>query len=355
MMTTRYKTGKVASAIALVIGLMLSSASSYAQSAEDALRGRVEDELLSDGISLARLGQRLELRPSGTALEVVLTDAASGKLLTSRTVDTLPANQAAAVAQLTVVVSDLLRARGIVLGADAGATGGWDATFVPAAVVAYHRPTSLAVVAVAKPGRPGEETRAAAAALVAAYRAAGIATVKDGAALGEVSGADDAAIVIRAAQLSVDRIAIVRAFAQGPSVHAVVTIYGANRQLVTSFSAIAGQALAAPAAPPSSDAGVADHILGNRSAEPSLDQDGVVRLWVEPKDPDLQLLRHYQNVVGRSKIVCRSPCGVVVDGSLGERFAFGKMDRRDTEPFQLIGHHGDVTATVKPTDRGAMV
>jgi hypothetical protein len=351
MMTTTHK-----AMIATLSTLVLALGVARAEPASDALRGRVEDELLSDGISLARLGQRLELRTTGTSLEVVLSDAGSGKVLATRVIDRLPAAQSAAVAQLTVVVSDMLRERGLV-PSTASPAASWAATFAPAAVVAYHRPGSIAVIAVARSGRAGDDTRAAAAALVAAYRAAGIATVKDGGALGEVSEADDAAIVTRAAPLSVERIAIVRAFAEGPSVRAIVTIYGANHQLVTGFSAVAGQALAAPAPAPSNDGSVADQIMRTKRSEPALDKDGVVRLWVQPNDPKIQLLRteiaHVvassggTGTVGFSNIVCRAPCGVVVDGSLGETYTFGDQQTPLTDRFQLLGHKGDITARVK--------
>ncbi|HEX7841574.1 MAG TPA: hypothetical protein VF469_29090 [Kofleriaceae bacterium] len=242
----------------------------------------------------------------------------------------------------------------------AGTVSNWAATFSPPTVVAYHRPASVAVVAVAKPGRPGAEARAAAGALLAAYRAAGIVKVKDGSTLGAVSEAEDAAIVARAAALAVDKVAIVRAFVEGPSVRAIVTVYGADRQLVTGFSAVAGEALAAPAATPGSDGSVADQIMRTRS-EPSLDKDGVVRLWVQSQRPGVQLLRTSvaqvtaggaTGTVGYSKIVCLAPCGVVVDGSLGEAFTFGVQEAPATDTFQLVGWKGDVTAHVKPVNPG---
>jgi hypothetical protein len=177
----------------------------------------------------------------------------------------------------------------------------------------------------------------------------------DGSSLGEVSEAEDAAIVARAAALSVDKVAIVRAFVEGPSVRAIVTLYGANNQLVTGFSAVAGQALAAPATGPASDGSVADQIMRTKT-EPA-DKDGVVRLWVQPNDTKIQLLRTQlthvtasngaTGTLGFSDIVCRAPCGVVVDGSLGETFTFGDEQVPLTDRFQLIGHKGDVTARVK--------
>jgi len=326
------------------------------------LAGRVEEELLSDGVSLIRLNQRLELREHGASLDVVLIDRTSGATLASRTVDTLPADPAAAVAQLTVVVSTMLRDRGLL--PPAAGTGDWKATFAAATVTAYHRPASIAVIAIDKPGRMGDETRGASAALVAAYRTAGVAT-KDAASLGPVADADDAAIVSRAASLGAQEIAIVRAFVEGPAARAIVTIYDANGRLITGFSALAGQALQAPVNQ-AGDAGVADRTIhaAPRPEEPALDKDGAVRLWIKQNDPALQLLQtdvspvtagNRHGALISSTIVCRYPCGVVVDGSLGEPFTFGHAGNPLTRQFQLIGHQGDVTADVKLGSPGLLL
>jgi hypothetical protein len=345
-----YKALIAALAALLLIGM---PGVARAEPATDSLRVRVEDELLSDGISLPRLGQRLELHARGTALDVVLVDPATGTAIASRAVDKLPADPGAAVAQLTVVVSELLRERGIL---PASVVPSWTATFTPAAVIAYHRPSSIAVVAVASAGQAGEQARAAAAALTAAYRSAGVVTVKDGGALPE---ADDAAIVGQSGALQVGAIAIVRVFIERPTARAIVTLYSASNQLITGFSAVAGQALTTPApgAAPGSDT-VADQLMRTRAAaaEPALDKDGVVRLWM-PHNPQLQLLRTQliqgANLsVGLSRIVCRAPCGVVVDGSLGEEFTVGEREEPLIRPFQLVGHHGDVTIDFKRKNRG---
>lgn len=206
----------------------------------DALRGRVEDELLSDGISLPRLNQRLELRPRGTALDVFLIDRTTGAPTASRALDKLPADQTAAVAVLTMVVSDLLRDRGL----------------VPAT-----------------PPPPAEPPP----------------------------------------------------------------------------SAAAPPAAASP-------------------REPSLDKNGVVRMWIESATPNIQLLRTSssdvtssthtsgmqptQVMLDVSHVLCIAPCGEVVDGSLGETFTFGLEEQPRTNRFQLLGHHGDVTAKVTPAKPG---
>lgn len=328
----------------LAVALLGASASVVAASP---IAGRVEEELLSDGISLARLSQRLELREHGSALDVVLLDRATGAVVATRTVDKLPAEPAAAVAQLTMVVSSMLRERGLV---PAAAGGDWQTTFASATVVAYHRPASVAVIAIDKPGRMGDATKGAAAALVSAYRAAGVA-IQEVASLGAVADGDDAEIVARAKSLSAEKVVIVRGFAEGPTSRAVVTLYDANGQLVTGFSAVAGQALQAPvaatAAAPSSpvDDSVADRLMRTK-VEPAMTKDGQVRLWIKQKDPMLQLMG------GSRGIVCRAPCGEVIDGSLGEVFLFAHGGRLATDPFQVIGHKGDVTADVKPSRLG---
>ena len=117
---------KMMIAALVALGLI---ATSFGVARGEPLGGRVEEELLSDGISLARLGQRLELREHGTSLDVALIDRATGKTLASRSVDKLPADPTAAVAQLTLMVSAMLRERGLVPppgGAD------WASTFSPA-------------------------------------------------------------------------------------------------------------------------------------------------------------------------------------------------------------------------------
>lgn len=337
----------------------------------DTLGDRVEEELLSDGISLARLNQRLELREQGTAIQVVLVDRTTGAVVATRAVETLPSGPAPAIAQLTVIVSTLLRERGLVPAS--ASAGSWTTTFAPAAIAAHHRPASIAVVAVTRPGRLGAETSAAAAALVAAYRAAGVANVKDGAALGAVLDADDAAIARRASVLAVENIAVLRVFLEEPRPRAVVTIYDAQGQLVTGFSAVAGQAVAAPpgrdsvaTAPVQVEKPVAApaSAAASEPAEPSLDEAGMVRLWVKQRDPELQLLMTNVapitggNVVGQmvtSSIVCRAPCGIVVDGSQGEPFTFGELGEPRTRQFNFLRHKGDVTADVKLANRGLII
>jgi hypothetical protein len=256
--------------------------------------------------------------------------------------------------------------------ADTPGTGDWKSTFWPVAVVAYHRPASIGVIPVTKPGALGEETRSAANALVTAYRNAGVATVKDAEAIGAVADGDDAAIVTRAAGLAVAEVAIVRVFLEGPTVRAIVTIYGADHQLITGFSAIAGQPLQVPAggdnrAPVQAaraevlPEATIDARAEAKSDEPVPDKDGVVRLWMRQPDPEVQLLRtdvaplqttHSTGVVVTSGIICRAPCGTVVDGSLGEPFTFGRLGMPLTHQFQLLGHTGDVTADVKLASPG---
>jgi hypothetical protein len=327
----------------VVIGVVALMSIAVAAGAQPrALADRVEEELLSEGISLVRLGQRLELKPRDSALEVSLVDRTTDRMVATRVVERLPAEQAAAIAQLTVVVADMLRERGLVA---TPRTTDWDSTFKSDSVIAYHRPSSLAVIAIAKPGRTGEETRRAAAALVNAYRTAGVTEVQDRSTVADVSS-EDGDIVTRAAALAVDEIAIVRVFIDGPSVRAVVTLYRKDHQLVASFSAVAGEPLPA-------------HSQTLQGAAVPLQKDGVVRLWIRSESRRLQMLRTATlaapagtSTLQLSNVICISPCGEIVDGSRGETFTFGEEGQAETSAIQLLGYQGDVTATVKPLNRG---
>jgi hypothetical protein len=248
------------------------------------------------------------------------------------------------------------------------------------------------VIAIDPAGRSGDPARAAAHALIAAYRAAGVAVVEEGRTPidpGDPAAADDRQIIARAAQLGLTTrtaepahaskpdpdasvregaIAIVRAFAETSGVRAVVTLYRGNGELITGFSAVAGQPMTAPApaapAPPTTvavtsptppaDGTVADELMRARSTQPTPDKDGVVRLWL-PGARSLQLLR--QKVfygsgasLGVTNIVCRAPCGEVVDGSLGEEFTVGERESSVSPAFALTGHTGDVTVNFKPAN-----
>jgi hypothetical protein len=354
---TRSRLLAPAAIAALSIFLGLGAGALARADAPAQLTGRVEEQLLSDGISLERLGQSITLTPEGTGIRVALIDRATGQPLASRMVDQLPADPTAAVAHLTVMVTEMLRERG--LGPPRG-PGDWAATFGAAAVIAHHRPASIAVVPA---GRSRAESRAAADALAAAYRAAGVPRVDDARALGDVGDAEDPAIAVRAAALSVERVAVVRAFLDSTTARAVVTLYTSAGQLVAGFSATAGQPLAAPAAR-GAEGGVADKVLRERDAAPMPHKDGVVRLWIRSPDPQIQLLSSTFSPIAIDgaagtlavhNVLCRAPCGEVIDGSLGGEFYFGGKGLMSSRGFQLLSMKGDVTATVKPRGRGRWI
>jgi hypothetical protein len=347
--------------VLVAIWIMVISDGSAHASPPDQLAGRIEDQLLSDGISLARLGQAITLTVEGTSLRVALVDRGSGKPVASRVVEQLPADQAAAVAQLTVVVSEMLRERGLVATRSPG--DGWTTTFGPAAVTAYYRPTSVAVIPAGVSDRNRVEARAAAAALLAAYRAAGVTRTDDARTLGELGDAEDQVIVTRAAALPADSISIVRVYLDGTAPRAVVTLYSKTGQLVGGFTAVAGQALVAPAAR-GDEGGIADQVMRARPAESMPDKEGVVRFWIKSSNRQVQLLSadvaHIAaggatGVVAINNVVCRAPCGVVVDGSLGGEYTFGGKGVIQSDRFQLIKLKGDVTATVKPARAGPRI
>ncbi|MCC7382454.1 MAG: hypothetical protein IT384_11520 [Deltaproteobacteria bacterium] len=75
----------------------------------DPLEPRVESELLKDGISLERLGLRLDLQDVGAGCLVEILDTSSGKSVGLRKIPSLPDAADPALAQLTVVVAEMVR------------------------------------------------------------------------------------------------------------------------------------------------------------------------------------------------------------------------------------------------------
>ena len=87
---------------------------------------------------------------------------------------------------------------------------------------------------------------------------------------------------------------------------------------------------------------------------PATPENGIVRLTIKTDNPQVQLKRKVATVMTSAttgllieELVCRAPCGVVVDGRKGEEFYFGGKDFIPSEPFQLITHSGNLEATVK--------
>jgi hypothetical protein len=129
----------------------------------------------------------------------------------------------------------------------------WEASFPPNTVATYFAEEAGTIVVAA--GVPSADLAEAEAALAGALRGSGKAKpVMDDAALGDVSALDDTAIVARAKNLPVQRIAVLRVFAgaEGEAPSAVVTFYDPAGNATGAFSVERGGVLAAadrPAAP----------------------------------------------------------------------------------------------------------
>jgi len=106
-----------------------------------------------------------------------------------------------------------------------------------------------------------------------------------------------------------------------------------------------GLGLAPPAGEPAT---------GGEPQLPSTPENGIVRLTIKTDNPQVQLKRKVATVMTSAttgllveELVCRAPCGVVVDGRKGEEFYFGGKDFIPSEPFQLITQSGNLEATVE--------
>ena len=85
-----------------------------------------------------------------------------------------------------------------------------------------------------------------------------------------------------------------------------------------------------------------------------------VRLTIKTDNPQVQLKRNVATVMTSAttglliqELICRAPCGVVVDGRKGEQFYFGGMNVIASDSFQLIDYSGNLEATVKEGSHGA--
>jgi len=47
------------------------------------------------------------------------------------------------------------------------------------------------------------------------------------------------------------------------------------------------------------------------------------------------------------ELICRTPCGAVIDGRKGEEFYFGGKDYIASDPFQIMDRSGNLEATVE--------
>jgi hypothetical protein len=100
--------------VSLVVILLLATVASPAHAQEAAsppldtfLEQRVAEELAADGILLSRLGVTLDVEQVGDKLLVSLIDVSTGRVSASTKIDEVPADRDAAVASVTVVVSNL--------------------------------------------------------------------------------------------------------------------------------------------------------------------------------------------------------------------------------------------------------
>jgi hypothetical protein len=93
---------------------------------------------------------------------------------------------------------------------------------------------------------------------------------------------------------------------------------------------------------------------------PATPEKGLVRLTLKTDNPQIQLKRNVATIMTSSTtgvliqdLICRAPCGAVVDGRKGEQFFFGGMNVIASDSFQLIDYSGNVEATVKEGSHGA--
>jgi len=103
-----------------------------------------------------------------------------------------------------------------------------------------------------------------------------------------------------------------------------------------------------------------DTATGGELQLPATPEKGIVRLTIKTDNPQVQLKRNVATVMTSAttglliqELICRAPCGVVVDGRKGEQFYFGGMNFIASDPFQLIDYSGNLEATVKEGSHGA--
>jgi hypothetical protein len=92
------------------------------------------------------------------------------------------------------------------------------------------------------------------------------------------------------------------------------------------------------------------------AAKPPL---GIVRLTIKSDNPQVQLKRSVAQISSGNtgllveELICRVPCGAVIDGRKGEQFYFAGQGVIPSAPFQIIERSGEVEATVEPGNRAA--
>ena len=87
---------------------------------------------------------------------------------------------------------------------------------------------------------------------------------------------------------------------------------------------------------------------------PATPEKGIVRLTVKTDNPQIQLKRNVATIMTSQTtglliqdLICRAPCGAVIDGRKGEQFFFGGMNVIASDSFQVIDYSGNLEATVK--------
>lgn len=96
-----------------------------------------------------------------------------------------------------------------------------------------------------------------------------------------------------------------------------------------------------------------DAASGGELQLPATPEKGIVRLTIKTDNPQVQLKRKVARITSGStgllveELICRTPCGAVIDGRKGEEFYFGGKDYLASDPFQIIDHSGNLEATVK--------
>lgn len=87
---------------------------------------------------------------------------------------------------------------------------------------------------------------------------------------------------------------------------------------------------------------------------PATPEKGLVRLTVKTDNPQVQLKRNVATIMTSAttgvliqEVICRAPCGEVVDGRKGEQFYFGGKNFIESDRFQLIDYSGNLEARVK--------
>jgi hypothetical protein len=93
---------------------------------------------------------------------------------------------------------------------------------------------------------------------------------------------------------------------------------------------------------------------------PATPEKGIVRLTIKTDNPQIQLKRNVATIMTSANtglliqdLICRAPCGAVVDGRKGEQFFFGGQNVIASDDFQLIDYAGNVEATVEEGSHGA--